>query len=106
LQFDHLHPIARGGRFAVWNTTIACSRCNQLRGLLTEAETLELREFLEGLHPVARQDIERRLHAGGQRYASRRPPTRPRPATAGEAAELVRAEMDVLRAKLERHSSD
>jgi 5-methylcytosine-specific restriction endonuclease McrA len=72
LQLDHLHPIARGGRFALWNTTGACSRCNQLRGLLTEGETEELREFLGGLHPVAREDIERRLLAGGRVFAGGR----------------------------------
>jgi hypothetical protein len=64
-----LRPIARGGRFGLWNTTCACSRCNQLRGLLTEGETEELREFLGGLHPVAREDIERRLLAGGRVFA-------------------------------------
>jgi hypothetical protein len=72
LQLDHLHPIARGGRFALWNTTCACSRCNQLRGLLTEGETEHLWEFLADLHPIAREDIERRLLAGGRVFAKGR----------------------------------
>jgi hypothetical protein len=96
-----LQPIARGGRFALWNTTIACSRCNQLRGQLTEAETLELLEFLEGLHPVAREDLERRLLGGGTVYAGGKKTTA-RPATLGDAIELARAELEFLQAKLER----
>ncbi len=66
---DHLHPLARGGAMAYYNLAISCSRCNRLRGQLSEAETLELIEFLGGLHPVARADLERRLLAGGERYA-------------------------------------
>jgi hypothetical protein len=69
LQLDHVHPIARGGPYALHNLCVSCSRCNRLRGMLSEAETLQLLEFLEGLHPVARQDLERRLLAGGRRYA-------------------------------------
>jgi hypothetical protein len=40
-----------------------------MKGQLTEAEFLELLSFLAGLHPAARQDLERRLIAGGSRYA-------------------------------------
>jgi 5-methylcytosine-specific restriction endonuclease McrA len=73
LNVDHVHPLARGGAIALYNLCIACSRCNRLRSMLTEAETLELLEFLNGLHPAARQDLERRLLAGGERYARGRP---------------------------------
>jgi hypothetical protein len=67
---DHVHPLARGGAMAFYNLCIACSRCNTLRGKLLEGETEELLEFLEGLHPVARDDLEARLLAGGPaRYA-------------------------------------
>jgi 5-methylcytosine-specific restriction endonuclease McrA len=71
LHLDHLHPIARGGKFALYNLCVSCSRCNRLKGCLTGAEMEFLREFLDGLHPSAREDIERRLLAGGKRYASR-----------------------------------
>ena len=72
LTLDHLHPIARGGQHALHNLCVSCTRCNALRGMLTEAETLELLEFLGSLPPLARQDLERRLLAGGQRYQRRR----------------------------------
>jgi 5-methylcytosine-specific restriction endonuclease McrA len=72
---DHIHPLARGGAMALYNLCISCSRCNRLRGKLTEAETLETLEFLNGLHPTAREDLEARLLAGGPaRYARRRRP--------------------------------
>jgi hypothetical protein len=71
---DHVHLLARGGAMALYNLTISCSRCNRLRGVLTEAEMLELLVFLDGLHPTAQEDLERRLLAGGERYARRRRP--------------------------------
>jgi 5-methylcytosine-specific restriction endonuclease McrA len=72
LHLDHLHPIGRGGKFALHNLCVSCSRDNRLRGMLTEAETLHLFEFLADLHPAAKEDIERRLLAGGRRYANGR----------------------------------
>ena len=74
LQLDHLHPIGRGGQFALYNLCIACGRCNRLRGMLTEAETLHLLEFLGDIGPVARADLERRLLAGAKRYGKRETP--------------------------------
>jgi 5-methylcytosine-specific restriction endonuclease McrA len=71
-QFDHLYPVARGGSLCLWNLTVSCSRCNSLRGQLLESETMELLEFLRGLHPIARADLERRLLAGAKRYAPKR----------------------------------
>jgi hypothetical protein len=49
-----------------------CRRCQSLKGQLTGAEMQFLREFLEGLHPVARADVERRLLSGGKRYARKK----------------------------------
>ncbi|HEY7427437.1 MAG TPA: HNH endonuclease signature motif containing protein [Gemmataceae bacterium] len=72
LQLDHLTPIARGGPHSLYNLVVSCSRCNALKGMLTGAEMEFLMEFLGGLHPVARADVERRLIAGGKRYSSRR----------------------------------
>jgi hypothetical protein len=69
-HIDHVHPLARGGAMALYNLCVSCSRCNQLRGKLLEGETEALLEFLEGQHPVAREDLEARLLAGGPaRYA-------------------------------------
>jgi hypothetical protein len=72
LHLDHLQPIARGGKFAFHNLCVSCSRDNRLKGQLTGAEMEFLMEFLDGLHPAAKEDIERRLLAGGKRYAGRR----------------------------------
>ncbi len=70
-QFDHKRPVARGGAHALGNLVVACSRCNALKGKLTEDEFAELLALLARLHPAARQDVERRLIAGGVRYARR-----------------------------------
>jgi hypothetical protein len=69
LQLDHLQPVGRGGLFTLDNLCVSHARCNQLRGMLTEAETVQLLAFLARLHPVARQDVERRLTGGGTVYA-------------------------------------
>jgi 5-methylcytosine-specific restriction endonuclease McrA len=72
LQLDHVEPIARGGAHALHNLAVCCARCNGIKGMLTGAEFEFLLEFLADLHPVARQDIERRLLAGGRRYSTSR----------------------------------
>jgi 5-methylcytosine-specific restriction endonuclease McrA len=102
LQLDHLHPTGRGGQHALHNLCVACSRCNKLRGLLTEAETEHVLEFLRDIGPAAREDLERRLLAGGKRYAAKRAAARPRPATLGAAVALEKANIEVLQAQLER----
>lgn len=71
-SLDHRTPIARGGRHALANLSVCCRRCNSLKGALTEAEFRELLVLLALLHPAARADIERRLIAGGKRYAAPR----------------------------------
>jgi 5-methylcytosine-specific restriction endonuclease McrA len=68
VSLDHRLPIGRGGRHVLGNLALCCSRCNSLKGLLTEDEFRELLTFLALLHPTARQDLERRLLSGGQRY--------------------------------------
>lgn len=35
---DHKTPKCRGGSGAEWNQASACARCNQIKGVLTEAE--------------------------------------------------------------------
>lgn len=73
-SIDHKTPITRGGpwTYLLGNLCISCSRCNRLKGMLTAEEFTQLRLALELLPPVARADIERRLLAGGKRYASSR----------------------------------
>ena len=71
-QLDHRQPIARGGRHALDNLAVCCARCNSLKGQLMESEFRELLTLLASLHPAARSDLERRLLAGGTRYAQGR----------------------------------
>lgn len=71
ISLDHMQPIARGGRHAWDNLAPCCQRCNSLKGLLTEREFHDLLTQLALWHPAARQDVERRLLAGGRRYAKR-----------------------------------
>jgi hypothetical protein len=72
LRFDHGKPIARGGRHAVDNMVVCCERCNLLKGSLTGFEFAFLLTFLSGLHPAARQDLERRLLSGAKVYTGSR----------------------------------
>ena len=74
VQLDHRQPIARGGKHVLDNLAVCCQRCNSLKGQLLESEFRALLVMLSGLHPVARQDVERRLLAGGRRYALSRGP--------------------------------
>jgi 5-methylcytosine-specific restriction endonuclease McrA len=69
---DHRQPIARSGKHALANLAVCCPRCNRLKGVLTEVEFHNLREFLKALPPRAREDVEARLLAGGTRYAAAR----------------------------------
>jgi 5-methylcytosine-specific restriction endonuclease McrA len=71
-QLDHRQPIARGGRHVLDNLAACCQRCNSIKGMLSEEEYREMLTLLALLHPLARQDVERRLIAGGSRYASSR----------------------------------
>jgi 5-methylcytosine-specific restriction endonuclease McrA len=71
-SLDHRTPIARGGRRSLDNLAVCCSRCNSLKGMFTESEFRELLMLLALLHPAARADLERRLVAGGTRYAFRK----------------------------------
>lgn len=71
LQLDHRTPIARSGRHELANLAVCCSRCNSIKGQLTEGEFRAVLSLIETLHPVARADLERRLLAGGRRYKAR-----------------------------------
>jgi len=72
MQIDHLDPLGRGGQHQLHNLAVACSRCNLLRGQMSQAATLELLEMLGGWHPLDADDLSRRAIAGGRRYARRR----------------------------------
>lgn len=71
-SLDHRQPVARGGRHSLDNLAVCCARCNSLKGQLAEAEFREVLTLLALFHPTARTDIERRLLAGGKRYAGSR----------------------------------
>jgi 5-methylcytosine-specific restriction endonuclease McrA len=71
VSLDHVQPIGRGGRHALFNLAAVCRRCQSLKGLLDGGEMEFLLEFLGGLHPTARQDLERRLLAGASRYSKK-----------------------------------
>ena len=73
-SLDHKTPIARGGRHTLENLAVCCTRCNALKGSWTAEEFRALLALLADLHPAARQDLERRLLAGGKRYARGRYP--------------------------------
>jgi 5-methylcytosine-specific restriction endonuclease McrA len=68
VSVDHVQPTSRGGPHALHNLAVVCRRCQRLKGMLTGAEMEFLLELLDGLHPVARADMERRLLSGGARY--------------------------------------
>lgn len=71
-SLDHVLPISRGGRHVLGNLAVVCTRCNALKGCLTGTEFEALLQLLARLHPIASQDIERRLLAGGNRYSASR----------------------------------
>ena len=71
-QLDHRNPIARGGFHEHHNLTVSCSRCNQLKGRLTDTEFMRLRDFLEDIPPAASDDLCRRLLSGSRVYTGAR----------------------------------
>jgi 5-methylcytosine-specific restriction endonuclease McrA len=72
LRFDHSKPLARGGRHAADNLIVCCDHCNRLKGRLDFHEFHLLLNFLAGLHPAARLDLEKRLLSGSRVYAGSR----------------------------------
>lgn len=75
VSLDHVLPISRNGRHVLSNLAVICTRCNSLKGCLTGSEFEALLQLLDRLHPIARQDLERRLLAGGKRYGAGRAAT-------------------------------
>jgi 5-methylcytosine-specific restriction endonuclease McrA len=68
-SLDHRTPTGRGGRHILANLAVCCTRCNSIKGQLTEAEFRDVLTLLARMHPAGRQDVERRLLSGGKRYA-------------------------------------
>jgi hypothetical protein len=63
---DHDVPVSRGGTFWFANLRIVSQRGNEVKGKLTHDEFMRLLETLDAMDPVAKQDILRRLRAGGK----------------------------------------
>ena len=65
VSFDHRTPTSRqGGAHALRNLALCCSVCNEAKGKLTETEFRSLLAMMNDWHPVARQDVLKRLRAG------------------------------------------
>jgi hypothetical protein len=47
---------------------VACARCNQIKGRLTEEEIRQVLALVRTWHPAAAEDLLVRLRAGGRRY--------------------------------------
>jgi 5-methylcytosine-specific restriction endonuclease McrA len=63
---DHDVPISRGGTFWFENLRIVSQRGNELKGTLTRDEFTRLLEVLDAMELAAKQDVLRRLRAGGK----------------------------------------
>jgi 5-methylcytosine-specific restriction endonuclease McrA len=63
---DHDVPVSRGGTFWFANLRIVSRRGNEVKGKLTRDEFMHLLETLDAMNPAAKQDVLRRLRAGGK----------------------------------------
>jgi 5-methylcytosine-specific restriction endonuclease McrA len=63
---DHDVPVSRGGTFQFENLRIVSQRGNELKGTLTRDEFTRLLQTLQTMEPAAKQDVLRRLRAGGK----------------------------------------
>jgi 5-methylcytosine-specific restriction endonuclease McrA len=63
---DHDVPVSRGGTFWFANLRIVSRRGNEVKGKLTRDEFMRLLETLDAMDPAAKQDVLRRLRAGGK----------------------------------------
>jgi 5-methylcytosine-specific restriction endonuclease McrA len=65
-SMDHNVPLSRGGIFWFENLRIVSQRGNEVKGKLTHGEFMRLLETLDAMDPTAKQDVLRRLRAGGK----------------------------------------
>jgi hypothetical protein len=56
-------------RHELGNLAAFCSRCNSMKGMLSEAEFWELLTLSGLLHRAAHHELEVRLLAGGRRHS-------------------------------------
>jgi 5-methylcytosine-specific restriction endonuclease McrA len=63
---DHDVPVSRGGTFWFENLRIVSQRGNELKGTLTRDEFTRLLEVLDAMELAAKQDVLRRMRAGGK----------------------------------------
>lgn len=71
LSVDHCHPASRKGRHVSHNLCFCCQECNQAKGPLTAEEFMQLVAVVSLFEPVARNNVIRRLRAGGKLIRSR-----------------------------------
>lgn len=69
---DHLIPLSRGGDTGLSNIGFPCSEDNDRKGGLTPAEYVSLLRFLDQTHPLARQDVLKRLQQSSKLLATTR----------------------------------
>ena len=72
LSVDHKQPRSRGGSSAPDNLCWVHRDCNLQKGSLTEDEFKQLMEVFNGWEPAGRDNVLRRLKAGGMMFARRR----------------------------------
>jgi hypothetical protein len=72
IAVDHATPLSRGGSLGIENLDYICGPCNDRKGALTLDEYAALLGFLATLHPLARQDILKRLEQSNKLAAGLR----------------------------------
>ena len=63
---DHQFPTSRGGPHQFSNLEWVCKRCNETKGALSRSEFGHLLLLLATFPSEAREDVLRRLRAGGR----------------------------------------
>jgi hypothetical protein len=71
-QIDHRTPTSRAANHTLKNLAVACARCNQIKGKLTEQEARQLFQLIREWPPVAAADVLARLRAGASTVAGKR----------------------------------
>jgi hypothetical protein len=61
IAVDHATPLSRDGALDLSNLDYPCAACNDRKGSLTLADYTALLAFLGTQHPIARQDVLKRL---------------------------------------------
>ena len=72
INVDHAMPLSRGGSAGLDNLDYPCAADNDGKGSLTIDEYKDLLAFLDGKHPLMRQDVLSRLKRSNALAASAR----------------------------------